>query len=162
MLAMVFFSTFIIPSIGAYAMVRMGRLDSLEMDKREQRNMPLLFTAACYAVTVYLLYQSEVFDALFYFVMGIITASVFLTYLVSFFWKISAHSVGMGGGLGILLLLNMLMPDAGLALPIALAMLLAGAVLTARLSLHAHTPQQVYVGFSSGLLVALTAGYVAL
>lgn len=161
-LGMIFFSTFIIPSLGAYFMVRSGRLDSLEMDRREQRSLPLLFTGICYAATSYLLYQEEVFDALFYFVMGIIAASVFVTYLVSLFWKISAHSVGMGGALGILLSLNMIMPDAGLFLPIAIAVVLTGAVLSARLALHAHTPQQVYAGFGCGLMLALATTFVAL
>ncbi|WP_439881023.1 hypothetical protein ACSX1A_17980 [Pontibacter sp. MBLB2868] len=161
-LGMVFLSTFIVPGIGAYTMVRTGRLDSLEMYRREQRNMPLLFTGVCYTVTAYLFYSEEVFDAIFYFVMGIIAASVFITYLVSLFWKISAHSVGMGGALGILVGLNMIVPDAGLFLPIAVAVVLTGAVLSARLALHAHTPEQVYAGFGCGLMLALVTTFVAL
>lgn len=159
---MIFLSTFMVPSIGAYFMVRMGRLDSFEMERREQRSLPLLFTGVCYAITSYLLYQEEVFDAVFYFVMGIIAASVFVTYLVSLFWKISAHSVGMGGALGILLTLNMIMPDAGMSMPIAVAVVLTGAVLSARLALHAHTPEQVYAGFGCGLMLALVTTYIAL
>lgn len=161
-LAMIFFTTFIIPAVAAYAMVRLGHLDSVEMYRREQRGLPLLFTGVCYAATAYLLYREPAYDAIFYFVMGIIAASVFLTYAISQFWKISAHSVGMGGCLGLLLVLNNLAPEALLIFPIVVAIFLAGAVLSARLALHAHTPAQVYAGFGSGLLLALVASTVAL
>ncbi|GAA4422923.1 hypothetical protein GCM10023188_01110 [Pontibacter saemangeumensis] len=156
-LAMIFFTTFILPGAAAYSMVRLGHLDSVHMDKREQRGLPLLFTGACYAVTAYLLQREAAFDALFYFVMGIIAASVFLTYIISLFWKISAHSIGMGGGLGLLLVLNWLAPEARMVTPVAIGIMLSGAVLTARLSLHAHTPAQVYAGFISGLLLPIAA-----
>ena len=160
-LALVFFTTFIIPALGTYAMIRAGQVDSFEMERREQRSLPLLFTGLCYATTAYLLYREPALDQLFYFIMGVIAVSVFLTYLISLFWKVSAHSVGVGGVLGILFLLNRLMPDGLLLLPLSLAILLAGGVLSARLALHAHTPAQVYAGFGSGFLLALVAGAIA-
>ncbi|GAB3536888.1 hypothetical protein GCM10027443_28360 [Pontibacter brevis] len=161
-LCMIFFTTFIIPGLAAYGLVRLGHLDSMEMDRREQRSLPLLFTAVCYALTSYLLYREPSFDAIFYFVMGVIAASVFLAFLISQFWKISAHSIGMGGGLGLLLVLNWLDPDAMMVGPIALGILLAGAVLSARLSLHAHTPAEVYGGFGSGFLLVVAVAYAGL
>ncbi|AKD05574.1 hypothetical protein PKOR_07150 [Pontibacter korlensis] len=156
-LAMIFFTTFIIPAVAALAMVRLGYLDSMEMDRREQRGFPLLFTGVCYAATSYLFYREQAYDAVFYFVMGIIAASVFLAFAISQFWKISAHSIGMGGCLGLLLVLNKLAPDAMLIFPIAVAIFLTGAVMSARLALHAHTPAEVYAGFGSGLLLALAS-----
>ncbi|MEJ8757681.1 hypothetical protein WG947_11770 [Pontibacter sp. H259] len=161
-LGMIFFTTFIIPGLGAYAMVRSGQLDSIEMERREQRRLPLLFTSVCYGITTYLLYNEAAFDEIFYFVMGVITASVVLTYGISLIWKVSAHSVGVGGALGLLLILSKLVPDVPMLLPIAVCIVLTGAVLSARLALNAHTPHEVYTGFGSGLLLALTAGMVAL
>lgn len=161
-LGMIFFTTFLIPGLGAYTMVRMGHLDSLEMERREQRRLPLLFTGLCYAVTAYLLYRETAFDAIFHFIMSIIAASVFLAYVISLFWKVSAHSIGIGGSLGLLLILGKLLPDAFMLGPIVLGILLSGVVLSARLALHVHTPAQVYTGFFSGLLLALCAAYMAL
>ena len=151
-----------VPGLGAYAMFRTGFIDSYEIDRREQRSKPLLFTAVCYAVTTYLFYSEPVFDQLFFFVMGVITASVFQAWFVSFFWKISAHGIGLGGALGVLLLVNKLTPEAGLLAPIVLVILVSGAVLSARLALHAHTPAQAYTGFATGLILVLTAGFIAL
>lgn len=161
-LGMIIFTTFMVPGLGAFAMFKTGFIDSYEMERREQRNKPLLFTAVCYGVTAYLFQSESVFDYLFFFVMGVTTASVFVAWVVSFFWKISAHGIGLGGALGVLLLVNKLIPDAGLLLPIALAILLSGAVLSARLALQAHSPAQAYMGFVAGLLLVLLAGTVAL
>ncbi|WP_245869050.1 hypothetical protein [Pontibacter ramchanderi] len=161
-LGMIFFTTFMVPGLGAFAMFKTGFIDSYEIDRREQRSRPLLFTALCYAVTTYLFYTESVFDQIFYFVMGVITASVLVAWLVSFFWKISAHGIGLGGALGVLMLMNKLMPGSGLLIPIVLLILVSGAVLSARLELHAHTPAQAYTGFLTGLLLVLLAGTVAL
>lgn len=161
-LSMIFLSTFIIPALGAYVMVRAGHLSSMEMEDRKQRGLPLLFTSLCYVTTAYLFYREQVFDHIFYFVMAIIATSVALTYLVSFFWKISAHSVGVGGSLGLLIMLHRIAPDTSMLSAIVAGMIVAGAVLSARLALHAHTPAQVYAGFGSGLLIALTASAIAL
>ncbi|NDK56462.1 hypothetical protein [Pontibacter fetidus] len=161
-LGMIFFTTFIIPGLGAYAMMRSGQLDSMEMERRDQRRLPLLFTSVCYGITTYLLYREAAFDEIFYFIMVIITASVLLTYAVSLFWKVSAHSVGIGGALGLLLLLSKLVADVPMLFPISLSIVLAGAVLSARLALHAHSPAEVYTGFGAGLLLAFTAGILVL
>jgi hypothetical protein len=160
-LCLVVISTFIVPGLGAYTMVRTGHLDSIEMERREQRGLPLLFTGLCYALTAYLFYRTSALDAIFFFVMGLIAASVFLTYVVSLFWKLSAHSVGMGGALGLLLVLNSIMPDGSLTLAIIVAILISGAVLSARLALHVHSPAQVYTGYGAGLLLTVVAAYVA-
>jgi hypothetical protein len=160
-LVLIFFTTFLIPGVGAYFIQRMGYLDSLEMDRREQRRIPLLFTGTCYAVTSYLLYREPVFDQLFYTIMGIIAASVFLTYIISLFWKVSAHGMGMGGTLGLLLLINKAFPEAFLFGPIIFFIMMTGVVLSARLALNAHTPAQVYTGFCSGLLLSLVAGIIS-
>ncbi|WP_276499558.1 hypothetical protein [Pontibacter litorisediminis] len=156
-LAMIFFTTFIVPAAAAFAMMRLGYLSSLEMDRREERGFPLLFTAICYAATSYLFYSEPTYDAIFYFVMGIIAAAVFLAFAISQFWKISAHSIGLGGGLGLLLVLHKLAPEAMLIYPVIVAVFVAGVVMSARLALHAHTPAEVYAGFGSGLLLALGA-----
>ncbi|TXK52823.1 hypothetical protein FVR03_00160 [Pontibacter qinzhouensis] len=161
-LSLIFFTTFIIPGLGAYTMVRAGHVDSLEMDRREQRSLPLLFTGVCYVVTAYLLHRENIFDRLFFVIMVILATSVFLAFVISLFWKISAHSIGVGGALGLLLVLSRLSPDSDMVPPLALTIFIAGAVLSARLSLHVHTPAQVYAGFGSGLLLALTAAALAL
>lgn len=152
-LAAIFFLTFLIPALGTYFMVRTGLVEDLHLQQRAQRRLPFLFTTLCYASTTYIFGKENLFGDLFYYVMLLITLSVLATYLVSLFWKISAHGVGMGGALGILVFLNVLLPDATLVNLIAVFILLTGSVLSARLALQAHTPAQVYAGFFTGFAI---------
>ena len=152
-LSFIFFSTFVVPALGTYAMARYGLVNSMTLGDRRQRRIPLLFTTLCYSTLTFLFQQNIEFGELFYYLMLLITISVLITYIVSLFWKISAHSVGMGGFLGLLALLNELMPESSLLYLIAFFVVVAGAVLSARLALNEHTPAQVYAGLFTGLLI---------
>ncbi|HSI89716.1 MAG TPA: hypothetical protein VK927_01305 [Adhaeribacter sp.] len=145
--------TFLIPGLGTYVLVRAGVVQSVMLQDREQRRLPLLLTAVCYAAVTYIFRNQNNLGELFYLTMLVITLSVFVTYMVSLFWKISAHSMGMGGALGLLILLNTLLPENPLSYLIALFVLLSGAVMSARLALNEHDPAQVYTGFLTGLAI---------
>ncbi|WP_051359746.1 hypothetical protein [Adhaeribacter aquaticus] len=154
-LVMLFFTTCMVPGLGTYAMLRSGYIKSLQLEDRPERSMPFFFTSMCFATTTYMLYRESYFDRLLFYVMCLITISVFLTYLFSFFWKISAHSVGMGGLLSILLLLNTIIMDTSLLYTLVASIVLAGLVMAARLALDAHTPAEVYSGFALGFSTGL-------
>ena len=68
---------------------------------------------------------------------------------INIFWKISAHSIGIGGLAGLLVSICLRM---GLYMPlyITVALLLCGIVASARLVLQVHTPAQVYLGLLLG------------
>ena len=152
-LVLVFCTTFIIPGLGTYFMYRHGYVGNLLLEHRPERNIPFFFTTVCFAITAYLFYQEAYFDRLFFYIMTLITLSVFLTFLFSFRWKISAHAVGLGGALGILFLLNKVLPENQLLYIIVAAIILTGLVLSARLELEAHSPAEVYSGFLLGFSV---------
>lgn len=152
-LTFIFFGTFLVPGIGTYAMFRYGLVNSIELGDRVQRRFPLLFTSLCYATLTFLFQRNIEFGELFYYLMLLITLSVFATYVVSLFWKISAHSMGLGGLLGLLALLNDLLPESGLLYLIVFFVLVTGTVMSARLALNEHSPAQVYAGFVAGLVI---------
>ncbi|MGV3589173.1 MAG: hypothetical protein ACO1OF_19360 [Adhaeribacter sp.] len=154
-MAIVFFTTFIVPGLGTYFMYRNGFISSMHVENRPERNLPFFFTTVCFAVTSYLFYQEQIFDRLLFYIMFLVTLSVFLVYLISFRWKISAHSVGLGGALGILFFLHANLPENFLLYFLVAAVLVVGAVMSARLALQAHTPAEVYTGFLLGFLVGL-------
>jgi hypothetical protein len=147
---LVFCSTFIIPGLGTYFLYRQGYVGGLTLEHRPERNLPFFFTGVCFAVTSYIFHQEAYFDRLFFYIMTLITLSVFLTFLFSFRWKISAHAVGVGGALGILFLLNKMLPENQLLYIIVVGIILSGGVLSARLALDAHSPAEVYSGFLLG------------
>ncbi|MGV3503779.1 MAG: hypothetical protein ACO1O1_08725 [Adhaeribacter sp.] len=149
-MVLVFTSTFVFPALATYFLYRQGRVKNMELENRPDRHLPFLFTTLCFALTSYLFFQEAYFDRLFFYVMALITLSVFLTLLFSFYYKISAHGVGLGGALGILLLLNKVVPETHLLYVILAAIVLSGLVLSARLELDAHSPAEVYSGFLLG------------
>lgn len=154
----IFFSTFLVPALGTLAMVKTGYVKSLLAEERTERALPLLFTLVCFAMTSYMFYQEKNFDQLFFLLMAVITVAVSFTYLISFFWKISAHSVAAGGALGLVVALHTWLPEGYSMYLIAAVVLTTGAILSARLALDAHTPPQVYAGFTLGLALGAGSG----
>lgn len=154
-MAVIFFTTFVIPAIGTYFMFRNGLISNMKIENRTERNLPFFFTSVCYAVTTYMLYRETYIDRLLVYIMCLVTLSVFLTFLFSFFYKISAHSIGIGGVLGILLLLQAAFPDMYLLYLVLAFVIISGLVMSARLALDAHTPEEVYSGFMLGFSISL-------
>lgn len=155
-LAVVVISTFLLPALGTYALVRTGRVASLLLPDHRERSGPLLLALAGFAVAARVLGAVEPVLGL---ALGLQAVAVALTWLISRHWLISAHGVAMGGTVGLALLLGRLVPG-GSVWPLAGALALAGAVGTARLALDAHTPAQVWAGLALGLGVGAGAAAV--
>lgn len=151
-LAVAFVFTFLLPTLATSGLYWLGSVDSMELYERRQRTLPLLAATLSFGAAAWLLWHLPVsIDALLrYMILGM-TLAVLLTLFISLRWKISAHGVGVGGAVGLLSLLYL----SGLADYLALwwlvgSMVLAGAVLSARLQLQAHTPAQVWTGLALG------------
>ncbi|MFC6996870.1 hypothetical protein [Rufibacter roseus] len=155
-LLMVFLTTFLLPTLGTLLMRQAKVVKSMTMEEREDRRWPFLLAAACYTVTTFLFFKQPYLDRIFFVVMGLITATVYLALVINQFWKISAHSIGLGGGLGILLLLHGWLPEPVLVYPIVACLVVSGAVLSARLALGAHTENQVYIGYFLGFMIGIS------
>lgn len=67
------------------------------------------------------------------------------------FLKISMHTIGVGGLVAFMLLLAF-QGEQGAALPLALSILIAGLVWTARLSVSDHTKAELGMGFIVGMI----------
>ncbi len=78
-----------------------------------------------------------------------------ITLIISFFWRISFHTIGIGGILGLLFYLQVFQAQLFSNLTFALIpaiVITAGIIGSARLYLNAHTPSQIYVGYIVGFL----------
>ena len=156
--AMAFGFTFLLPTLCAGGLYWAGLIDSLELYERRERALPLLAATISFGIAAWLLEHTHfTVDVLLRYMMVGMAVAVLLTLLISLCWKISAHAVGVGGAIGLLALLQL----SGLAGQEALwwllgSILLAGAVLSARLQLQAHTPAQVWAGLVLG--ISLVAG----
>lgn len=158
-LAVVFVFTFVLPTLGTGVLYWFGQLDSLLLRERSQRPLPLLLATFSFGMAATVLIQRTIFDALLGQMMVGMMLAVFLTFLISLSWKISAHGVGVGGMVSLFMLLYLSKPQSEWLLGWLLgAVVVAGAVLSARLALEAHTPSQAWAGLALGAGVVLGIG----
>lgn len=152
-LGVTFIFTFFLPSLNTLILLKMGRIKSLEMETSSERTIPYISTSFYYFALFYLFYNAQ-FPSIFMILILGAAISVLLSFIINFWWKISAHTIGIGGISGAALgIIYRLQVDMHLMLMILL--LLSGIVASARLKLNTHTPSQVYSGFVLGFFVEL-------
>jgi hypothetical protein len=158
LLVLVFVGTFAIPSLLILYLYRTGILTDLNMPERTDRRLPYLITGIIYSVVTYLFaFRMSLFSETspgVAVVLGSITISILLVGIINTFWKISAHTVGIGGVLGTIMPLLIKHGDTDLFTPFVALIALSGLVASARLQLNAHTLGQVSAGLGLGLLVS--------
>lgn len=149
-------NTLIIPGLFIWLLHLMGILRNLSLSTQRERIYPLVIVAICYIFSITLVAKLSLAFLLRKFLCAAL-ACVLMALVVTPFWKISLHMIGMGGVTAMLLLLNMTGYD-GMLLPLCIAILLSGALASARLWLGYHTPAQIAAGYFGGLL--LSAGVI--
>ena len=152
-IALIFTFTFVLPAINILIMRYFGNITSVTLYSRQQRIGPFTFISLLYILITFLFYYKSLFSPNFNKLMVIITCMVVISLIITFFYKISIHSLAVCGGIGILLPLNKVTEEATLLWPTAIVILAAGLVMTSRLLLDAHTPREVLYGGIVGFLV---------
>ena len=146
--------TFILPvSIVPFLKIH-GFIETLKMSNTRERLLPLLITGILYLTCYYLLNRFPVVPK---YIKAFILAtafSVFVTFIITYFWKISIHMVGMGGLSGIILASIVYLP-LFIHLYVISAFLVSGLIGTTRLFLKEHVPLQIYSGYLLGLFTVL-------
>ncbi|MBK7885058.1 MAG: phosphatase PAP2 family protein [Chitinophagaceae bacterium] len=93
------------------------------------------------------------------FLLGVFIASS-AALIANIYLKVSMHSIGVGGLLGIFYLImqrnTMLM-----TWPMAIAILICGLVCTARLMISDHQPKEIIVGLIIGILTQSAGVFIA-
>ncbi len=153
LLAFVFSFTFILPTISMFFLLKLKVIDSLEMNSSKERPIPLIIVALFFYATYHLLRQFPV-NTVFTVFMLRATLLVLFSLLVNYLSKISIHMVALGGLLGTFIGFSFLLHQ-DIRIYMYLIILISGITGTARLSLDAHSPAQVYAGFAMGVLVML-------
>lgn len=163
LLWMIFIVTFVFPFISTivlfYVIHRSVSVGNMFMEDRKERFYPFLFTGFFYAAIAYMFLQSGL-HANVVVIMGGIALSVILVAIITHFWKISAHAVGICGVLGYVLIIAVYYPYELMLYPIIGVAFLAGLLLSARLNLNAHTPAQVFAGALLGLVTSASSYYL--
>ncbi len=147
--------TFVFPAANLAMLKMFGSISSLEMEKREDRVLPFTMITIFYGVVCAMFFYKVSVNVNFNKIMLIATVLTAVATVATFFFKISVHSLAMGGAMGIVLLLNKA-SQGELLLPSAVLMVAAGLVMSARLYLQSHTLREVGYGAALGFLVGST------
>lgn len=134
--------------------IRWHFISSWTIAEREERTIPLILITMLYSITAFIIFRFPVPVFLKSYILAASCISLMVT-MINFWWKISLHSVGAGALISIVLILSIKMytPLLGYLIP---AILAGGLVLSSRLQLNLHNPQQVWFGFLTGF-VGLTS-----
>ncbi|MCD7930425.1 MAG: hypothetical protein LUH15_03160 [Tannerellaceae bacterium] len=146
----VFTTTAIVPGLFIYLLVRIGGASNLELTNRRERVIPYLIMIFSTITCIFLMYRMLVPDWLLNLALGTGIA-LLIAFCIDFFWKISAHALGIGGLMGAVMgMCRVYMLNLWPAF--ILFMIAAGLVCTSRVILQKHSPMQVYSGFLLGFL----------
>jgi hypothetical protein len=168
----VFLSTFFIPAF-AVAMLRFtGMIKSMEMKTRQERIGPYIITGMFYIwMFRNFLGSDQVPTAFSSFLLGA-SIGLFIAFFINIFSKISAHAVGMGGLVGMVVITMLLFSydtftihstiigivEMSMNGILVFVIVMAGMVGSARLLLGAHEPLDLYGGY----LVGFASQFIAL
>ncbi len=151
MVVLVFMMSFLLPVINIYILYKLKRLPSLLLSERRDRGFPYLITSLFYFALVYLLLDVNIWNTLKLFLFGGGLAIV-LTALINSRYKISAHMVGLGGLLGVIISVSFLL-KLDLTFLYIILVLIAGAVASARMYLGEHSYGELFSGFTLGVVL---------
>ncbi|MEO6490739.1 MAG: hypothetical protein ABIO04_12420 [Ferruginibacter sp.] len=149
------------PLISVLLLKAVGFISSIYLRSQKDRIIPYM-AAGIFFFWAYMVFkrQPQYPLVLTSFILGIFLASS-LALIANIYFKVSMHAIGMGGWIGIFLVIQnsneMLM-----TWPIAMVVLLAGLVCSARLLISSHEPKDVYAGLAIGILTQLVAAMVTL
>lgn len=125
------------------------------MEQRKERIRPFFLITIIYCFVTYIFTAKtriSTDDSLFKLLL-IIDCLVIASTVITFFYKVSVHSIGVMGILGIILPLNNVAENNSLFVPTIVLLVIAGIVMSARLQLNSHTPREVWIGAGTGLLI---------
>lgn len=141
----------ILPLLSVFILLLTKKIDSLEMPKKEERFLPILFGSIWMILGFY--FMKEIFS--YAPIMKSIYLGAIYVMLISLLitkkWKISLHMLAIGGATGVFIMLEFLFGQNLMLLLITI--LISGILGFSRLSLKAHSLNQIYAGFIVGNII---------
>ncbi|MBO4370813.1 MAG: phosphatase PAP2 family protein [Paludibacteraceae bacterium] len=154
LLALLAFALVLIPLLCYLLMRKIDFIKTPQADNRLERTGIYAITVFCYLVAGFILMYTHV-GHVYTFVVFVMAACLMVLSVINFFWKISAHAMGMGAMLSAMLML-MWYNQTDRPFIYIVWILLTGLVCAARLQVRAHTPAQLVAGFSVGFVPLFT------
>jgi hypothetical protein len=151
--AFIFGITFVLPALNVLVFRQVGLIASWKMGTKQERILPFIFNSIVYMLIAMLLIYRVHLSTNFAKLMLIIAVLAATGTLCTLFLKVSIHSLGWAGLVGIVLPLNSAIH--GSLVPTAVLIVISGLVMSARLKLNAHTPREVMIGGLAGFVIGI-------
>jgi len=152
----IFWLTAFFPAFAVFLLWRLKFSESIFLRTQKERVIPYVITMFFYW---WMYYLSRTFTdqpiVLKYFYFGIFIATS-LGLIINNFIKVSLHAIGISGLLMAVILVGFYYPINNF-IWVAIAALLAGVVVSARMIVSDHTKQELVIGFAIGVFTQLIA-----
>ena len=145
--------TIILPLLSIFFLMKKGRVSSLEMRNHKERPLPLFIAAFWMSLGVYILSPTLIYAPLLKAELFGAILIVLFAAIISKFWKISLHLLGIGGIVGVFIALQLIWGEVLYMLLIFI--FLSGILGVARMVQKAHNHAQIYIGFLLGMSMEL-------
>lgn len=145
----IFILTVIIPIIFFLILKNLRLITSIFAPSIKERKYPLLISIGLYLMILYKVIPQNYISELYFFFVGLLTASIAILVLLFLKFKTSIHLLGMGSLLLFFIGLSIHF-EINITLAIGTITLLSGLVATSRLYLKAHTVPELLIGFIVG------------
>jgi hypothetical protein len=155
MLIPIFACTAFFPIFAVLLMKALGFVEDIHLYKPRDRFIPLIVCMVFYFSTYYWMMRGKAPILIQVLMLGSYCNIVAL-FIINIFFRISMHTTGAGGMLGMLIVLLLVSP-VSLTIPFFLGIFIAGFIGTARLLLKAHKPSEIWWGYLLGIVVQLAA-----
>ena len=143
--------TLLFPLLSILYLLFTKRIKSLQIEEKEERILPILFTIIWMLIGYYflgnILEYAPVVNSIY---LGMI-ATLGITLLITKYWKISLHMAAIGGCFGVFL--NLQYIYGGVINYVIFILILSGFLGYSRAILKAHNMRQIYSGFLLGVLM---------
>ncbi len=149
-LATVFVHTALIPIIVIYSMYKLKLVKSVELEDKKERTIPYIITIIFYLSCYFMFRKNELPTLLHVFILAA-TVVLTLTFIINFFWKISAHMMAIGALAASIYVMGVRF-DVDVNFYFIISVFVAGLLGFSRLKLDAHTSPQIYIGFFVGFI----------
>ncbi len=152
----IFVSTAFFPAIAIFLLWRLKFIENMYIREQKERIIPYVVSMFFYFWIYYVSRNLEFFPLdLRQFLMGVFLSAASALF-ANIYTKISMHGIAVGGIVGFAIL-QQLSDAHWLPMWTHIAIVIAGAVCTARLVLNEHKPVDVYAGFFTGVLCQAVA-----
>ena len=150
-LLIVSLATFLLPLSLVPFYLHQKIIDSIEMEDKKERFIPLLVTSFIYYMTYLVMKKLMITEIILAFVMA--SASiVFVISVLTNYFKVSIHMTGLGGIFGLLIYLSVTF-HLNILNYLAIVIIISGVTGMARLMLNSHKPYEVYAGWGIGAVL---------